>query len=80
MAVAAAGLRVAALLVLAVWLARPVMLRATSPNEHGPVLVLVDSSGALGVVDGGRRGADLIALADGLGMLPERRRARARRS
>src|SRR6478672_613902 len=48
------ALRVAALLALAVSLARPVVLRATSPNDHGPVLVLIDSSKSMSVVDGGR--------------------------
>src|SRR3954467_12320727 len=59
------GLRVAGLLALVASLARPIALRARPANERGPVLVLIDRSRSMGVVDTGRRHADLVALADG---------------
>ena len=64
------GLRAAALLGLVVSLLRPVAMRAKTVEERGAVLVLVDRSRSMGVVDRGRSPAQLIALADGLGRLP----------
>ncbi len=63
-------LRSMALLALAVALIKPVVLRAKSAGERGAIVVLVDRSGSMSVTDGGRSPAQLIALADGLKMLP----------
>jgi hypothetical protein len=71
------GLRAAALLTLAATLARPVALRtAPAEDERGAVLVVIDRSASMGVADAGRKPSALVALADGLGLLPAGSRAR----
>ncbi len=71
------GLRAAALVTLAATLARPVALRtAPAEDERGAVLVVIDRSASMGVIDSGRKPSALVALADGLGLLPAGSRAR----
>jgi hypothetical protein len=64
------ALRVLALAALAVAILKPVSVRPKSAEEQGAVVVLVDQSRSMGVVDAGRSPAELVALADGLGLLP----------
>jgi hypothetical protein len=64
------ALRVLALAALAVCLLRPAALRTRTVEEHGAVVVLLDRSASMGVVDAGRTPAERVALAAGLGALP----------
>lgn len=64
------ALRAAALLALVISLLQPVGMRLKRADERGALLVLIDRSRSMGVVDTGRPPAQLIALADGLGRLP----------
>lgn len=63
-------LRSLVLVALAVALIKPVVLRARSEAERGTVLVLIDQSASMNVVDASRSAAQLIAMADGLKLLP----------
>jgi len=63
------ALRVAALAALAGSILRPVALRPRTGEEEGAVVVLVDRSRSMGVVDARPSPAKLVALADGLGWL-----------
>jgi hypothetical protein len=69
------GLRVLALMALAAAMLRPVMVRPRTASEQGAIVVLVDSSRSMSVVDSGRTPAQLVALADALGELPPDTRA-----
>jgi hypothetical protein len=64
------ALRAAGLLALAAALLRPAVMRPKTGQERGAVLVLVDRSRSMAVVDNARSPAELVGLADGLGMLP----------
>ena len=64
------GLRVMALMALAVSLLQPVITRAPKPAEQGAIVLVVDHSHGMGIHDRQRRPAQLVALADGLGRLP----------
>src|SRR5947209_1689967 len=74
------GLRMAALTALAVSLLQPAITRPPTARERGAIVVMVDHSHSMGVRDRARRGpgqmAPLVALADGLGMLPPGVRSR----
>lgn len=70
------GLRLAALAVLAVSLMQPVITRSPTPAEMGTIVIVVDHSHSMGIVDQQRRPAQLVALADGLGRLPAGLRSR----
>jgi hypothetical protein len=63
-------LRVIAVLALAASLVKPVAVRPASASERGVVAVLVDRSKSMSVTDTSRSTAQLVALADALGMLP----------
>lgn len=73
------ALRLAALLALTASILRPVIIRDRSAEEQGQVLLLVDRSMSMGVLDrslarpGDRRAVvgQLVAMADALGALPE---------
>jgi len=62
-------LRSIALLALAIALVKPVVLRAMTNGDRGVIVVLVDRSASMNVVDNARP-AQLLALADGLKLLP----------
>ena len=64
------GLRVMALGALAVSVAKPSVLRPKTVDERPAVVVLVDRSRSMAVVDNARTPGQLVALADGLGRLP----------
>ncbi len=63
------GLRITGLLVLAASILKPVILRPRTENDLGQVLILVDRSASMSVVDP-HSPAHLVALADAMGMLP----------
>jgi hypothetical protein len=63
------ALRLAAVLVLAASVLKPVARRLATAEERGAVLVLVDRSRSMAVVDNARTPAQLVALADALGKL-----------
>ena len=67
---AALILRWAAVAALAVSVLRPVLLTPKTAEQWGAVVVLVDRSRSMGVVDTGRSPSDLVALAAALGRLP----------
>jgi hypothetical protein len=64
------GLRVTALVVLALAIARPVATRVEAVGQGGTVAVLVDRSASMDVADTERSPAELVALADSFGLLP----------
>jgi hypothetical protein len=70
------GLRCAALLALALSVARPVAQRRLTEEEQGAVVVLMDTSRSMDVHDNQRTPAMKVALADGLGRLPAGARSR----
>jgi hypothetical protein len=63
-------LRAAALLALAASLIKPGVLRPKAEEERGAILLLVDKSRSMVVTDNARTPAQMVALADGLGRLP----------
>ena len=67
------GLRLLAFTALAVMVAKPVALRARPADDRGVLLVLLDKSRSMAVADKGRKSAELVALADSLGLLRNRR-------
>ena len=69
------ALRVAAVLALAASLLKPVVMRLASAEERGAVIILVDRSRSMAVVDNARTTAQLVALADALGKLPPKVRS-----
>lgn len=64
------ALRVAAIALLAVSALKPIAKRLATADERGAVLILVDRSRSMGVVDNTRTPAQLVALADAMGKLP----------
>lgn len=64
------SLRGIALVVLAISIVRPVVVRPRTPAERGAIVLLIDRSQSMGVSDAGRTPSELVALADGLQMLP----------
>jgi hypothetical protein len=66
----APALRWVAVSALAVSLLKPVILEPRSADEQGAVVVLLDCSKSMSVVDPGRTPADRVALAGALGRLP----------
>lgn len=71
---AAVLLRAMAVGALAVSIVKPVMLTPKTAEQWGAVVVLLDRSRSMGVVDSSRSPAELVALAAGLGRLPAARR------
>src|SRR5204863_9042597 len=64
------SLRGMALVVLAISIIRPVIVRPRTPAERGAIVLLIDRSPSMGVVDVGRTPSQLVALAQGMQMLP----------
>jgi len=64
------GLRIAAVCVLIGALLKPVIVRLRDPWEEGAVVLLIDRSRSMSVIDSHRSVAQRIALADALGLLP----------
>src|SRR5690349_19060598 len=65
------AIRGIALVVLAISIVRPVIVRPKTTRERGAIVVLIDRSRSMSVVDNGRTPSQLVALADGLKMLPK---------
>ncbi len=63
-------LRLFAMGALVVSILRPVISRPRNDRERGPVLVLLDNSRSMGVVDTGRAPGQWVAIAAALGRLP----------
>src|ERR1700743_2563380 len=63
-------LRVAALVALSASLLKPVAARLASAAERGVLLVLIDKSRSMSIVDNARSERELVSLADALGRLP----------
>lgn len=70
-------LRLAAVAALAFSLLKPVYLQPRSAEQTGAIVVLVDSSKSMGVVDPGRSPAEQVALASAMGRLPAGLRSEA---
>lgn len=70
------ALRTLALTALAVSLLKPTLSRDAKPSEEGAVLVVVDRSHSMSLHDGQRQPGQLVALADGLGLIPSKLRSR----
>src|SRR4051794_28313 len=68
------GMTVAA---LAIAVMQPVVLRPRTAARQGAVLVLMDRSHSMSIVDRDRSPAELVALAAGLGVLPTNARVEA---
>jgi hypothetical protein len=64
------ALRIAALSALALSVLKPVVTRARESDRRDALVVLIDRSRSMSVVDTSRSPADYVALADGLGLLP----------
>jgi hypothetical protein len=64
------SLRGIALVLLAISVIRPVIVRPRNPGERGAIVLLIDRSPSMGVVDTGRTPSQLVALAQGMQMLP----------
>jgi hypothetical protein len=64
-------LRWVAVVALAFSLLKPVFLQPRNADQRGAVVVLIDCSKSMGVVDPGRTPAEQVALAGALGRLPE---------
>jgi hypothetical protein len=65
------GLRWMGLAALALAILRPVLMEPNLSLQEGAVMVLVDCSGSMGVVDRGRGAAQRVAIAAALGALPQ---------
>ena len=63
-------LRMTAFVALSIALLQPTMLRPRTVEEAGAVVVLVDTSRSMGIVDAARTPAQRVALADTLGKFP----------
>src|SRR5206468_8992050 len=70
------GLRIAALAALAVSMLQPVLTRPPEPRERGAVVLLIDRSHSMGIHDRYLRNSQLVALADGMGWIPDGLRVR----
>jgi hypothetical protein len=68
-------LRTAALLALLISLLQPMAVRPATPGERGAVVVIVDRSRSMSIVDNTRSNAECVAIADALGRLPPGLRA-----
>jgi hypothetical protein len=68
-------LRLMAMFTLAVSFLKPVAMRLASVEERGSIVVLVDRSRSMSVIDNARSPAQLVALADALGKLPPKLRS-----
>jgi hypothetical protein len=64
-------LRWMAIVALAISLLKPVILQPKSADQTGAIVVLLDCSKSMGVIDPGRTPAEQVALAGALGRLPE---------
>lgn len=64
------GLRCLVIVILAISLLKPIAMRLATAQERGAVVVIVDRSRSMGVVDNARTPAQLVALADAMGKLP----------
>lgn len=64
------GLRAAALGALVLSILQPVLIRPKTAVERGAVVLLVDDSRSMSVIDAGRSPAQRVALAAALGRLP----------
>src|SRR3954471_9762968 len=69
-------LRVAAVAALAISVLRPGVVRPRTVPEYGAVVVLIDGSASMNVIDTGRAPAELVEVADALGRLPANARQR----
>ncbi len=69
------ALRLAGILVLALSLLRPVAVSVRSSGSGGTVIAMIDRSASMDVADSGRRPADQVALASGLGLIASSARA-----
>src|SRR5436190_22950621 len=65
------SLRGVALVLVAISIVRPVIVRPRTAAERGAIVVLIDRSRSMGIVDAARSPSDLVALADGLRLLPK---------
>ena len=63
-------LRTVGVLALAASIVKPVALRIASSAERGALLVLIDRSRSMSIVENARSPAQLVAMADALGKLP----------
>ena len=68
-------LRTSALLALLISLLQPMAVRPATPRERGAVVVIVDRSRSMSIVDNTRSNAECVALANALGRLPPGARA-----
>jgi hypothetical protein len=64
------GLRVASVVVLLAAMLKPVIVRLRAPWEQGTVILLIDRSRSMSVIDAHRSIPQRIALAEALGALP----------
>src|SRR4051794_34844907 len=71
------SLRGVALVVLAISIVRPVIVRPRTAVERGAIVLLIDRSPSMSVVDNGRTPSQLVSLAEGLKMLPRGIRPRS---
>jgi hypothetical protein len=71
-----AALRASVIVTLAVIALRPAVVRTKSSGEYGAVVVLLDRSRSMGVVDNSRSPSQLVELADALRRLPPGARQR----
>lgn len=70
-------MRVLAVLALVISLLKPTLVRPRTQDEHGAIIVLVDSSASMGIADSQMSPAQRVVLADGLGLLPAGKRHQA---
>jgi len=64
------ALRILAVFALGLSILRPVVTRARVASERAPVLILLDNSASMGVVDSNRAPAEWVGIAAALGRLP----------
>lgn len=66
--------RVAAICGVCLSLLKPTLLRPRTEEEHGAIVILVDQSASMGIVETRMAPARRVAMADAQGLLPEKRR------
>ena len=66
--------RVAAICGVCVSLLKPTLLRPRTEQEHGAIVILVDRSASMAIIESQMAPARRVALADAAGLLPEKRR------
>src|SRR4051812_1330167 len=71
------SLRGIALVILAISIIRPVIVRPRTLADRGAIVLLIDRSPSMGVIDSGRTPSQLVALAQGMQMLPRGIRPRS---